>query len=75
MTTMESREYGVGSRDYLRRAKDLLAQGTPAALFHAAFELRCGIEARLQEYRDAATKVAKLKKRYNPKVWKRGTGK
>lgn len=41
--------YGTSSRDYLARADALLRESTVDTLFHAAFELRCGIEARLQE--------------------------
>lgn len=45
---MES--YSVSARAYLTRARKCLAEGTAAQLFYAAFELRCGVEARLQEY-------------------------
>src|SRR5687768_16809028 len=54
--------YGTTSRDYLARAKVLRANGTSDALFYAAFEIRCGIEARLHEYLAGAAKVATVKK-------------
>jgi hypothetical protein len=54
--------YGVSSRDYLARAEYRLAEGTPEALFYAAFELRCGIEARLQEYLHAQEHLTKKQK-------------
>lgn len=43
-------DYFISSRAYLARAQGQLGAGTQASLFYAAFELRCGIEARLQEY-------------------------
>ena len=43
-------EYTVSSRCYLSRALERLKAGEAESLFYAAFELRCGIEARLQEY-------------------------
>lgn len=45
------------ARDYLRRARVCLAEGTEAALLYAALELRCGIEARLKEYLEAQTQI------------------
>jgi hypothetical protein len=45
-----SYEYGIDSRAYLERASNLLLSNEPANFFYAAFELRCGIEARLREY-------------------------
>lgn len=45
--------YGVGPRSYLARAREALQSGTQAGLFHAAFELRCCIEARQAEYVEA----------------------
>ena len=47
---MPDANYKCGSRDYLARARMLLDENSQQALFYAAFELRCGIEARLQEY-------------------------
>jgi len=41
-------DYHVGSSAYLERARVLLEKHDPEFLFHAAFELRSGIEARLQ---------------------------
>ena len=42
--------YPISSRDYLARARVQLAAGNLQALFYAALELRCGVEARLQEH-------------------------
>jgi hypothetical protein len=42
--------YSTASRAYLTRALQRLKGGTTEGLFYAAFELRCGVEARLQEY-------------------------
>jgi hypothetical protein len=58
--------YDSTSLDYLRRARLRLADGTDETLFYAAFELRCGIEAKLQEHLDVLEDVAKHKK----KGWK-----
>lgn len=52
--------YGIRSRDYLVRALARLSSGSDEALFYAAFELRCGIEARIQEYLEGS-KVATKK--------------
>lgn len=43
-------DYPVSARAYLQRARDLISDGSPASFFYAAFELRCGVEARLKEY-------------------------
>lgn len=43
-------EYTITSRCYLSRALQRLKSSRPEDLFYAALELRCGIEARLQEY-------------------------
>src|SRR5208283_5304515 len=45
----------------LSRAKYLLSSGDTSSLFYAAFELRCGIEARLHEYLDGARDIASVK--------------
>lgn len=42
--------YLVTSRAYLGRMKARMDEGTDEALIYAAFELRCGVEARMQEY-------------------------
>lgn len=55
-------EYRVASRDYLERARLRLAEDGPESLFYAAFELRCGIEARMQEYLEVQDEVSKKKK-------------
>jgi len=54
--------YQVRALDYLARAKALLDSGNEPSLFYAAFELRCGIEARLKEYFDAQAETT-LKRR------------
>src|SRR5437868_1863709 len=58
--------YDATSYGYLRRASRRLADGTKEALFYAAFELRCGIEAKLQEHLDVLEDLAKHKR----KGWK-----
>lgn len=42
--------YLVTSRAYLERMKARMDEGTDEALFYAAFEMRCGVEARMREY-------------------------
>ena len=59
----DTKPYGIHSRDYLRRARHLLDQHSVQTLFYAAFELRCGIEARMHQYLDAQAAVSKKKKR------------
>lgn len=54
--------YGISSRDYLARAVIRIAETAPESLFYAAFELRCGIESRMQEYLDAWDHVTKKMK-------------
>ena len=54
--------YGIKSVDYLVRARSLLDTKDNAALFYVAFELRCGIEARLKEYFDGQAETTKLKR-------------
>jgi len=55
-------EYRMHSRDYLTRARKLLDEGCFESLFYAAFELRCGIESRLQQYEEALANTAKIKR-------------
>lgn len=55
-------EYGTHSRDYLARARKLLDEGSFESLFYAAFELRCGIEARLHQYDEALGNITRNKK-------------
>lgn len=55
---MEGSEYRIGSRDYLDRARAQLSSDTEQGLTYAALELRCGIEARLQEYLEPHNHVA-----------------
>jgi hypothetical protein len=45
-------DYPVTSRAYLSRALQRLESSRLEDLYYAAFELRCGVEARLQEYLD-----------------------
>lgn len=54
--------YGISSRDYLARAKRCLAKNDLESLFYAAFEIRCGIEARMQEYLEVQQHVSKKKR-------------
>jgi hypothetical protein len=46
-------QYEISSKSYLMRARRLLDVNTIESLHYAAFELRCGIEARLHEYLEA----------------------
>jgi len=43
-------DYSVTSRCYLSRALERLRSSRRDELFYAALEIRCGVEARLQEY-------------------------
>jgi hypothetical protein len=54
--------YGIASRDYLERAVIRLSENSPESLIYAAFELRCGIEARMQEYLHAWDYIGKKQK-------------
>lgn len=62
MHTETDEKYGVGPRDYLQRARQLLDESKKLCLFHAAFELRCGVEAQLKEYLDAQKHISKKTK-------------
>lgn len=55
-------QYSIHSRDYLARARKRLAEGSLESLFYAAFELRCGIEARLQQYEEALADITKIRR-------------
>lgn len=55
--------YGISSRAYLARAKDCLGKHDPKFLFYAAFEVRCGIEARMEEYLEVHEHISKKKRR------------
>ena len=59
---MSDTTYKCGSRDYLARARMLLDEKAQQALFYAAFELRCGVEARLQEYLEVQEHLSKKRK-------------
>jgi hypothetical protein len=54
--------YGITSRDYLRRAKACLDENKNSHLFYAAFEIRCGVEARMSEYLEVQQHISKKKK-------------
>jgi len=54
--------YHVSARAYLERARAQLDAATPEGLFYAAFELRAGIQARMQEYLEAQQSIAQHKK-------------
>ncbi|MGI2856448.1 hypothetical protein ACRTDR_20040 [Shewanella algae] len=53
--------YGVSSKDYLSRAKELIAEDRIESLFYAAFEIRCGIEARMNEYLEVQKHISNKK--------------
>lgn len=55
--------YDISSRDYLTRARMRLADGTQEALFYAAYELRCGIEARMAQYLEVWEHVSERRKK------------
>jgi hypothetical protein len=59
--------YGISARAYLARAKQKLLEHTNESLFYAAFELRCCVESRQEEY---ATGIEFIKKKIKP--WKIG---
>ena len=54
--------YDRSSLGYLSRAKKQLQSGTQESLLYAAFELRCGIEARMHEYLAEHRKLKRLKR-------------
>ncbi|WP_281947474.1 hypothetical protein [Vibrio parahaemolyticus] len=54
--------YGITARDYLERARLRLNEGTNEALFYAAFEVRCGTEARMLEYLEVQKHISKKKR-------------
>ncbi|NYI02785.1 hypothetical protein [Cupriavidus plantarum] len=56
-------KYGVSSRDSLARAVACLEAEGRQHLFYAALELRCGIEARMQEYLSAWEHISAKKKK------------
>jgi len=59
-------EYSVDLYHHLQRARDQLDRDKHDGLFYAAFELRCGVESRIQDYLNARDDIAKKKK----KGWK-----
>jgi hypothetical protein len=54
--------YDVSARSYLERANDCLLERSQKALFYAAFELRCSVEARQAQYIDAMKRYTKMKR-------------
>jgi hypothetical protein len=54
--------YQISTRAYLERARTRLEEATLEGLFYAAFELRAGIQARVQEYLRVQERVAQRKK-------------
>lgn len=60
--------YIVDSKTYLERARKQLDSQSHEGIFYAAFELRCGIEARMREYLDGHNHISKGQK----KQWKLG---
>lgn len=67
-TDLSTLQYGVSSDAYLARAKSRLEENTPASLFYAAFELRCYVETRQDDYINAQKEYAKS----IPKAYKIG---
>lgn len=55
--------YGINARAYLERAKKQFRKNTNEALLYAVLELRCAIEARLQEILDPHSHVSKNEKK------------
>jgi hypothetical protein len=55
--------YGADVYAYLVRARGQLDSQGYDALFYAAFELRCAVESRLQQYLNAREDIAKHKKK------------
>jgi len=56
-------DYKISSRDYLQRARKRLDEGNFESLFYAAWELRCGIESRIQTYLEAHDFISKKLKK------------
>jgi len=54
--------YDASTRAYLARAKLNFESGKNDSLFYAAFELRCGVEARLKDYVKAQGDNASIRK-------------
>jgi hypothetical protein len=62
-----SMPYPVSAKSYLARAKLRLQENTNVAIFYAAFELRCCVESRQEEY---LTAIESIKTKVKP--WKIG---
>jgi hypothetical protein len=61
--TDKNTSYYTSSRDYAERAEKRLKENTIEGLFYTAFELRCGIEARLRQYIEVRDDISKKKKK------------
>lgn len=55
-------DFTTSSHGYLERAEQRLKEDTKEALYYAALELRCGVEARLREYLDCQDHVPKKRR-------------
>lgn len=64
----KSTDYPVSPDAYLKRARDQLKNESAQSLFYAAFELRCFVESRQDQYLDAQKEYA----RSVPKKWRIG---
>ena len=60
--TAKKESYGIAASDYLRRAQKQASKKDSKSLFYAAFELRCGIEARMHEHLEPQGHVSETKK-------------
>ena len=55
--------YLIDSRSYLKRAKERIDEDSFHSLFYASFELRSGIESRMQQYLEVQEHISKQKKK------------
>lgn len=55
--------YSISSRGYLDRAKKRISENTKESLIYAVLEVRCAIEARLQEILEPHNHVSKKQKK------------
>ena len=69
MADNDSYDYSVSPNSYLERAKHQLLADNAVSQFYAAFELRCFVEARQDQYLDAQREYA----RSVPRPWKIGS--
>ncbi len=68
MTELDPYEYPIYPHAYLNRARSLLMEGNAHSIFYAAFELRCFLECRQDQYLEAQREYA----RSVPNRWKIG---